>query len=127
MQANIKSTEVVVAEHTVQLGYIVGAIGDIKDTLKEISHTQRNIEVVMERQANHEEKNVTEHKHIHARVDAVVKDIMDIKDTHRLKCDILEPQAENGEKAYKALMWVLVGVGALVLNTLYEMFIKGVK
>jgi carbonic anhydrase len=120
-----KTTEVIVAEHTVQLGYIVGAIGDIKDTLKEISTTQRHIEVVMERQSNHEEKNGNEHKRIHTRIDQVEDDIKNMIDTHRLKCDLLEPQAANGEKAYKALMWVLAGVGALVINTLYDKFLHG--
>lgn len=129
-----KSTEIVVAEHTVQLGYIVGAITDIKDTLKEISHTQRSIEVVMERQTNHEEKNVTEYTHLHSRIDGVESEILrlntnikDIIDTHKIKCDILEPQAQNGDKAYKVLIWVLAGVGLLILNSAYQMFIEGAK
>ena len=134
MAGDNKSTEVLVAEHTVQLGYIVGAIGEIKDTLKEISHTQRNIEVVMERQATHEEKNVTEHQRLHSRIDEIENDIIringsikDIVDTHKLKCDVLEPKAHNGDKAYKVLIWVLTGVGVLVLNTAYQMFIAGAK
>ncbi len=129
-----KATEIVVAEHTVQLGYLVGAITDIKDTLKEISHTQRNIEVVMERQANHEEKNFTEHNHLHNRIDTVENDILEINasikniiDTHKIKCDILEPQAQNGNKAYKVLIWILAGVGVLILNSAYQMFIEGAK
>jgi hypothetical protein len=123
----LKTTDVVVAEHAIQLGYIVGAIGEIKDTLKEVSNTQRNIEVIMERQANHEENNLGEHKRLHDRVDSIEQDIKDIIDTHKLKCDILEPQAENGEKAYKALRWILAGVGLLVLNTVYDMILTYIK
>jgi hypothetical protein len=70
-----KTTEIIVAEHTVQLGYIVGSIGDMNSTLKEISATQRNIEVVIERQVSHEEKNIDEHKRIHNRIDTVENDI----------------------------------------------------
>lgn len=46
----MSNIETVVAEHTVTLGFIVGTMTEVKDTLREISQTQRKMEVLMERQ-----------------------------------------------------------------------------
>lgn len=118
--------ETVVAEHTVTLGFIVGTMTEVKDTLREISQTQRKMEVLMERQTNHEEQTRSSFQHIHNRMDE-----HEIEDKERIKaeleekklqetyCKMVESNAINGNKAYKALMWFLGSIGLLAVTTLY--------
>ena len=121
------SLDTVVAEHTVSLGYIVGNIGDIKDTLKEISTTQRRMEILFERQSNHEVSTRESFKHVHERLDEHEalgkerrKSDTDAKIRTEAHCKIVEEHAYNGNKAYTALMWFLAAIGVLAVGTLYS-------
>lgn len=120
------SVETVVAEHTVTLGFIVGTMTEVKDTLKEISMTQRKMEVLMERQSNHEEQTRESFKHIHNRLDDHeqedkdrLKTEMEEKKLQETYCKMVESNAMNGNKAYKALMWFLGTIGVLAIGTFY--------
>ena len=120
------SIETVVAEHTVTLGFIVGTMTEVKDTLKEISMTQRKMEVLMERQSNHEEQTRESFKYIHNRLDDHeqedkdrLKTEMEEKKLQETYCKMVESNAMNGNKAYKALMWFLGTIGVLAVGTFY--------
>lgn len=112
--------EDVVSEHAVTLGILVKSFNHIEAYMKESVEIQKEQAVIFERMANHEEKNTEEHAHIHNRIDKLEGRCDDIEDTHQLKCDLLTPKIDNGEKAYKALMWVMTTVGALALATIYK-------
>lgn len=121
-----KSVEQIVENHAVQLSFIVGALSEIKDAIKVISATNTDIKVIMERQANHEENNDAEHKHIHKRIDGIEKECEDMKKNHNAKCDLIIPKAHRGETAYKVLAWAGgIGGGAMIVHFMMQVF--GIK
>lgn len=118
-----RAIEQVVENHTVQLSFIVGAISEIKEAIKDIVKTNADIKVIMERQANHEESNLIEHKRLHERLDKVEKDIEDIVETHKLKCEIVEPKVAKGETAYKVLAWSgAIGGASMIAHFMAQVF-----
>lgn len=124
---NTSTIETVVAEHTVTLSFIVGTMTEVKDTLKEISQTQRKMEVLMERQSNHEEQTRASFVHIHGRMDAHeeedkqrLKSELEEKKRQEAYCKMVESNAINGNKAYRALVWFLGCIGVLAIGTFYS-------
>ena len=125
--AKIEEMEKTVQGHAMQLasigstlGHLNGSFEEAKEMLKGILETSRKMEVVMERQASHEDRNATEHIHIHNRIDKIEKRCDDIEETHQLKCDLIQPKADKGESAYKGLMWFLAGIGILAITSFYN-------
>lgn len=121
-----QTLDTVVAEHTITLGFIVGTMTEVKDTLKEISQTQRKMEVLMERQSNHEEQTRESFKHIHNRFDEHeqedkdrLKAAIEEKKLQETYCKMVELNAHNGNKAYVALIWFLSAIGVLAVGTFY--------
>lgn len=121
-----QSLETVVAEHTITLGFIVGTMTEVKDTLKEISQTQRKMEVLMERQSNHEEQTRESFKHVHTRLDEHEQEEkerakleLEEKRLADINLKVIEVKATNGNKAYIGLMWFLSALGVLAVGTLY--------
>ena len=113
-----RDTDRIVAEHAVQLSFLVGTMTEIKGALKEIIQTQSDLKVIMERQINHEENNHSEHLHIHDRINKLESRCTNIEETHEEKCDAIHPKAEKGFMAFTILKWAGAIIGGLMLTSM---------
>ena len=116
--------EDVVQGHTVQMAMMSGkldniteSITDMKTILKEISVTQQNMAILMERVENHEEntKKSTDDvresfKAVHARITRNEDDIKVLKKDHLDACDIVKPMAKKGEVAHGLMVKIAVAL-----------------
>ena len=83
--------------------------------MQESVESQRKQEVLIERLANYESSTKGSFDRIHARVDK-------LEQGYNLKiaeCDVVKLKADNGDKAYRGLMWILGTLGILALGTIY--------
>ena len=122
--------EDVVQSHTVQmvmmaskLDNITEGMNDMKIILREISATQQNMAILMERVENHEENTKKEKEDVkesfravHARITRVEEDTNEMKKHTQLKCDLITPMAEKGASVHKILMNTLIGLSVAVFG-----------
>ena len=121
--------EDVVQGHTVQMAMMSGKLDNITDSmndmkliLREISTTQKEMAILMERVENHEEKtkkntdDVRESfKAVNARITRVEEEHKDLRKEHNASCEVVKPMAKKGEVAHGLMVKIAVAlaIGAL--------------
>ena len=133
--------EDVVQGHTVQMAMMSGkldniseSMNDMKLILREISSTQREMAILMERVENHEE-NTKKHtedvrdsfKALHARITRVEDDNRDIKVSTQAKCDLITPMAKKAESVHTAMVFVAKSLGGLVITLVFGLVIWAIE
>ena len=133
--------EDVVASHTVQmvmmetkLDNITDGMNDMKAILREISSTQREMAILMERVENHEEntKKQTEDvresfKAVHARITRVEEDNIMSKKFTQDKCDLITPMAKKAESVHTVMIFIAKSLGGLALTMLFGLMIWAIE
>ena len=127
--------EDVVQSHTVQmvmmatkLDTITDGMNDMKTILREMSATQQNMAILMERQENHEENTKKANddiresfKAVNARCTKNEDEINNLKKEHKDACEIVKPMAQKGASVYGLLVKAAIGLvisAAGVLGTI---------
>jgi len=115
----IGDIEAVVSEHAVTLGVLVKSVSNIEKFMEQSVESQKKQEVLMERLANYEAQTKSSFDRIHERVRKLESNIDKHIEACDGKCEVLIPKAHNGDLAYKALQWILIAFGVLLIGTAY--------
>lgn len=111
--------EKVVSEHAITLGVLVKSVTNIEEFMKQSVESQKKQEVLMERLANYEAQTKSSFDRVHERIRKLETKQELHETTVGAKCDLITPKAHNGDLAYKALQWLLVAFGFLLVGTAY--------
>jgi len=114
-------------KHDIQLGYITENIGGINSTLKEMMEMQKEVLVIMERQTNHEENVRDGFIHIHNRLNEYIQEEKERIKVHGEYCDLVEHNANKGAMAYGIVKWCGITVGALLIGSMFTMYLHALK
>jgi chromosome segregation ATPase len=117
-----------------KLDSISEGMNDMKTILREMSATQQNMAILMERQENHEE-NTKKHtddvresfKAVHARCTRNEEEINAIKKDHATTCDIVKPMAQKGEAVHTILTRAAIGLAVAVVGVLGTIMIWAIE
>jgi hypothetical protein len=133
--------EDVVQGHTVQMAMMSGKLdaitdgmNDMKIILREISATQQNMAILMERVENHEEntkKNTDDvresFKAVHARITRVEDDHKALKIEHSTACELVKPMAQKGASAHGLIVKAALGLAIAVLAVVGTIILWAIK
>lgn len=133
--------EDVVQGHTVQMAMMSGKLdnitegmNDMKVILREISSTQREMAILMERVENHEEntkKNTDDvresFKAVHARCTRNEEEIKELKKEHTTQCELVKPMAQKGASVHKIMVNSAIGLAVAVAGVLGTIIIWAIE
>lgn len=92
------------------------AIMRMAKSLETLVEVQKNIKIIEERSESRHNVYKESEKHLHARIDAA-----------KAECKPYAEKADNGDKAYKTLVFVAKTLGGAALVTLFGLFLYIVK
>ena len=122
IDGEIREQRKTVTEQGQILAVLASSIGEIKLYMKESIEIQREQAVLFEKFANHEEQNDGDHRHIHQRIDGVISDIKDMKQSYSATCSIVQPMAEKGARIHSGMVVVAKSIAGGLGLTLLAMF-----
>ena len=138
MGSNIED---VVQGHTVQMVMMSGKLDNITDSmndmkiiLREISSTQKEMAILMERVENHEEntkKNTDDvresFKAVNARITRIEDDHAEHKKTTTTKCEEIGPKADKGASVHKMMVNAAIGLAISVAGVIGVIIIWAIE
>ena len=133
--------EDVVQSHTVQmvmmatkLDAITDGMNDMKIILREISTTQQNMAILMERVENHEENTKKANddirdsfKAVNARITRVEEDNTEIKKLTQAKCDLITPMAQKGAEVHNLMVKAAITLAVAVCGVIGTIIIWAIE
>ena len=117
-----------------KLDNITDGMNDMKTILREMSATQQNMAILMERQENHEE-NTKKHtddvresfKAVNARCTKNEDEIKALKKDHTEACELVKPMAKKGEVVHTMLTRAAIGLAVAVAGLLGTIMVWAIE
>lgn len=103
-----KDIEQVVSEHAVTIAVLVKSFGNIESYMKESVEVQKEQAVLIERLANHEEKNSDDHKNIHNRINSMREECREHHEVITERIEAVEADVKNNRTEVYGVLFILI-------------------